>query len=223
MRSGLPLSRLSFQRTARFAVMHGGSLEDAHGRSLSERLTEEPPPWLSPERTAWAAMVVPWLRACERCIRCAQAGGVLVWGDGAAAAGAASSPSTVPPVAPKPARAPAVKLDLADFVRPIRREHPLFEKAGSRAAGFRVRGIDHDALGLRPLTGEPREYAVEDAEPAPADEAVLERLVRTIAGGRVLPLKPVADHIDDTADHAPVVQLYRLSRGFPRDIRFQIY
>ncbi len=42
--------------------MGGGSFEEAHDRSLSERLTEEPPPWLSPGLTAWAASVVP----CER-------------------------------------------------------------------------------------------------------------------------------------------------------------
>jgi hypothetical protein len=39
----------------------GGSFEEAHERSLSERLTEEPPPWLSPDLTAWAAGG-PWLR-----------------------------------------------------------------------------------------------------------------------------------------------------------------
>src|SRR5690606_16988223 len=33
-----------------FAVMRGGSSKQVHERSLSERLTEEPEPWLSPER-----------------------------------------------------------------------------------------------------------------------------------------------------------------------------
>src|SRR5690606_11176941 len=110
---GLLIGRLGFRR---FAVMSCGSFEDAHERSLSERLTEEPEPWLSPERTAWAVMAVPWLRACRRCIRCAQAGGPS-GKVGGAAAGAALAPPTVlmvelPPVAPKPAFAPAEKLDL---------------------------------------------------------------------------------------------------------------
>lgn len=79
---------------------------------------EEPEPWLSPERTAWAAMVVPWFMACERRIRCAHAGG-LPAGPDAAAAGSALAPPTVPmvelpPDAPNPAFAPAEKLDLTD-------------------------------------------------------------------------------------------------------------
>lgn len=77
---------------------------------------EEPEPWLSPERTAWAAMVVPWFMAWERCIRCAQAGALPATADGAAA-GVALAPPTVPavdvpPVTPKAARAPSEKLDL---------------------------------------------------------------------------------------------------------------
>lgn len=77
---------------------------------------EEPEPWLSPERTAWAAMVVPWFMACERRIRCAHAGG-LPAGPDAAAVGSALAPPTVPavdepPVTPKAARAPPEKLDL---------------------------------------------------------------------------------------------------------------
>ncbi len=47
-------------------------------QSLSERLTEEPPPWLSPLRTAWAAVWTPWVMVCERFMRFAQAGGPSV-------------------------------------------------------------------------------------------------------------------------------------------------
>jgi hypothetical protein len=36
---------------------------------------EAPPPWLSPERTACAAAVVPWLMDWRRFMRCAHAGG----------------------------------------------------------------------------------------------------------------------------------------------------
>lgn len=76
---------------------------------------EEPEPWPSPERTAWAAMVVPWFMAWECRIRCAQVGGLAAGADDAA--GAALAPPIVPmvelpPVAPKPARAPSAKADL---------------------------------------------------------------------------------------------------------------
>ena len=62
-----------------------------------------------------------------------------------------------------------------------------------------------DALRFWSLAGERGEDAVENAEPAPAYEAVVERLVRPITPGRVFPLQTVANHIDDTADDAPVV------------------
>jgi hypothetical protein len=39
---------------------------------------EDPPPWLSPLRTAWAAAVTPWLKAWERFMRRAHAGGPSV-------------------------------------------------------------------------------------------------------------------------------------------------
>ena len=64
-----------------------------------------------------------------------------------------------------------------------------------------MRGVDHDALGFWAAARERFEDAVEDAEPAPADEAVVERLMRAIAERRVLPLQAVADHIDDAADN----------------------
>ena len=68
-----------------------------------------------------------------------------------------------------------------------------------------MRRVDHDALGPWPLAGERRENAIKDAEPAPAHEAIVERLVRPVTLGRVLPLQAVADHIDDAADDAPVI------------------
>src|SRR6516164_6094214 len=66
-------------------------------------------------------------------------------------------------------------------------------------------GVDHDALWLWPFAGKRRENPVKHAAPAPADEAVVERLVRAIAGRRILPLQAVLDHIDDAADNPPVV------------------
>jgi hypothetical protein len=63
-------------------------------RLLSERLTEEPPPWLSPDRTAWAAAVTPWLIARLRRMFCAQAGGL------SAAEGVDGSGDGAPPIVP---------------------------------------------------------------------------------------------------------------------------
>ena len=96
------------------------SFEEAHERSLSERLTEEPPPWLSPDRTAWAAAETPWLTCWLRFMRLAQSGAPLREAAGAAAKEsslAASSPPTVssveePPVALKPPFTPSEKFDL---------------------------------------------------------------------------------------------------------------
>src|SRR3546814_20256977 len=56
-----------------FAVVGGRSFE--HQRSPSERLTEEPPPWAPPDRTAWAVAWTAWVMLWERRMRCSQAGG----------------------------------------------------------------------------------------------------------------------------------------------------
>jgi hypothetical protein len=39
----------------------------------------------------------------------------------------------------------------------------------------------------------------------PADEAVVERLVRPVGCGRIAPPQAVADHVDDPAQHTAVV------------------
>src|SRR5690606_33914955 len=75
----------------RLSVVGGGPIEDAHVRSLSERLMDDPPPPPSPERTACAVAVTPWLMAWLRRMFRAQAGGLPV-----AAAPAVAPPPTVP-------------------------------------------------------------------------------------------------------------------------------
>lgn len=50
---------------------------------------------------------------------------------------------------------------------------------------FEMRRVNHDTLGSRAFAGQRGEDAIEDAEPAPADETVIERLVRAIAPGRI--------------------------------------
>src|SRR3546814_15016935 len=67
-----------------FAVVGGRSFE--HQRSPSERLTEEPPPWASPDRTAWAVAWTAWVMLWERRMRCAQAGGPPAFAEPAEAA-----------------------------------------------------------------------------------------------------------------------------------------
>jgi hypothetical protein len=86
-----------------------------------------------------------------------------------------------------------------------------------------MRRVNHDTLGFWPFAGEPGEDAVEDAEPAPANEAVVERLVRTLASRRVLPLETVADHVDDAAHHPAVIDPrysvgQRKERRYPRHL-----
>lgn len=78
-------------------------------------------------------------------------------------------------------------------------------------------GIDHDALRFGPLAGKAGEDAVKHPEPAPADETVVERLVRAVAFGRVLPLQAVLDDIDDAAHHPPVIHpRHAMSQGEER-------
>lgn len=72
-------------------------------------------------------------------------------------------------------------------------EHPLFKQARGRAVCVQMCRIDHDALRFQPFAREPGEGTVENTEAAPADETVVERLARTVASRRILPLQPVPD------------------------------
>jgi hypothetical protein len=49
--------------------------------------------------------------------------------------------------------------------------------------GFEMRGIDHQSVGLAGFACKRFENPVEDAKPAPANEAVIERLVRAVVNG----------------------------------------
>ena len=83
-------------------------------------------------------------------------------------------------------------------------EQPPFEQARCVAMRFEVRCVDHKALGLGPFPGECREDPFEDAEAAPADEAVVERLVRPIILRRIVPLQAMLDNVDDAADDTAI-------------------
>ena len=75
---------------------------------------------------------------------------------------------------------------------------------------FQMCGVDHDAFGTWTFTGQRGEDAVEHAEPAPADEAVVERLVRSVALWRIFPLQAMLD--DETM---PLITLRSSTRGTP--------
>src|ERR1700710_2928317 len=68
-----------------------------------------------------------------------------------------------------------------------------------------MRGVDHQLVGLSTLGSQRGEDTVEDAQAAPSNEAVIDRLVRPIVCRRIAPAKAVADHEDDTADNPLVI------------------
>jgi hypothetical protein len=74
-------------------------------------LTEEPEAWLSPDRTACAAVWTAWPVWPDWRIRCAQPGDVPEAGADADVL-PADPMEDVPPVAPNPAFTPSEKLDL---------------------------------------------------------------------------------------------------------------
>jgi hypothetical protein len=65
--------------------------------------------------------------------------------------------------------------------------------------------IDHQLVRLPALRRERCEDLVEHAEPAPADEAVVDRLRRPILNRRVAPPQAVPDGEDDAADDPPII------------------
>src|SRR3978361_2385269 len=68
-----------------------------------------------------------------------------------------------------------------------------------------VGGIDHQPIRLAALCCQTREDLVEHAHAAPADEPVVDRLVRAILGRGVTPTQTIPDHEDDTADDPAVI------------------
>lgn len=91
------------------------------------------------------------------------------------------------------------------LVRPIRRGTAPFEQAGGGAVGFEVGAVDHQSVRRARQAREPCEDGVEDAMAAPADEAVVEGLVRAVGGRRVAPAQAVANNEDDAARDATII------------------
>src|SRR3546814_5322409 len=65
--------------------------------------------------------------------------------------------------------------------------------------------IDHQLIRLTALCRKAREDLVEYTQPAPADEAVVDRLWWTVFRRRIAPPQAVPDHEDDTADDPAVI------------------
>ena len=65
--------------------------------------------------------------------------------------------------------------------------------------------IDHQRIRLAALGRQCGKNAVKDHHTAPADKPVVDRLVRAIVRRGITPAQAVADHKDDAADDAPVI------------------
>ena len=68
-----------------------------------------------------------------------------------------------------------------------------------------VGGVDHQLVRLPTLGSELSKDPVEHAQAAPADEPVVDRLVRAIAKRRITPAQSVPDHEDDAAHDPPII------------------
>src|SRR3954468_23727116 len=75
-----------------------------------------------------------------------------------------------------------------------------------------MRRIYHQPIRCACLAYQGREDELENAAPAPANKAIIQRLVRPIAGWCVFPLQAVMDHVDDPADHTAIIDARQATR-----------
>ncbi len=68
-----------------------------------------------------------------------------------------------------------------------------------------VSGINHDRVRLPGLARQFGKDAVKHAKTAPADEPVVDGLVRTLAFGCIAPHQPMLDNVNDTRHDPPVI------------------
>ena len=73
------------------------------------------------------------------------------------------------------------------FVRPMRRGAAPFAQRRGSPLRLEVRGVDHELVWRPTLRRQPGEDAGEHARPAPAHEAVIQRLVQAAARRRIPP------------------------------------
>src|SRR5579872_5184977 len=69
---------------------------------------------------------------------------------------------------------------------------------------LQMRCVDHDLLRLAAFARQFPEYFIEDSQPAPAYEPIIDGLMRAIFPRRVAPAQAVLDHKDDAA-HDPAI------------------
>jgi len=103
-------------------------------------------------------------------------------------------------------------------------EQPLFEQAGGCAVGLQMRCINHHRVHCLARACQRGEDAIEDANPAPANEAIVERLRRPVDGRGIPPSQPTPDDMNDAADDPTVIdprhtaRLVRQERLQPREL-----
>ena len=68
-----------------------------------------------------------------------------------------------------------------------------------------MRRVDNQQVRLSALCSQRRKDAVEHPEPAPADEAAVNRLARTVILGRIASAQAVPDDEDDPDDHPTII------------------
>ena len=82
---------------------------------------------------------------------------------------------------------------------------PFFAQACRRAVGLEVSGVNHQRAIKGRLVCQLGEAPAENTEPAQPDEPIVQRLVRTIFRGSILPLKSMFDNVKNAADDVPVI------------------
>jgi hypothetical protein len=68
-----------------------------------------------------------------------------------------------------------------------------------------VHRLDHDPVGFARFAYQFNEDAVEHTQTAPADEPVVDRLMRAAGLGRIAPHQAMLDHIDDRRDDPAII------------------
>src|SRR5690606_31681992 len=84
--------------------------------------------------------------------------------------------------------------------------------ASCRAMRLHMRGVDHQRGGWAARLGKTDENIFPHTLRRPANKAVVERLARTVATGRVFPPAATLQHMDYAADHTTVVHPRHPSR-----------
>src|SRR5690606_38622096 len=84
-------------------------------------------------------------------------------------------------------------------------EHPLFKQACGRTMCFQVGGSDHQLVWLTAFGRQRCKDLVKHTHAAPADEAVVDRLMRTVSCRHIAPSEAVADYEDDAADDPTII------------------